>query len=340
MSGAAHSPGLGRGRLTTPETLANSERARKWVRPPPASRGLYHAVVLQPEPTIHPHQSLSQIKALLAAHDLHPRHRFGQNFLHDRDKMEKIVAAAELSPGELVLEVGPGTGALSIRLLAAGAKLVAVEIDRDLEPILQSQLALADEPGRVRLIIDDVLDGKHAINPRVLAALCELGAGPSPTFKLVANLPYHIASPLIANLLVGPSQSPTWPRLMQAIVLIQREVADRLTAPPGGKTYGPLGILVQAMCEVERVMTLPPGCFWPPPTIDSAVVRLRVRSQPMTDDPTRLGRLLHLLFSKRRKQIGSILGRTTVLPDDIDPQQRPEQLTVEQLCRLARSVDV
>ncbi|MEX2215459.1 MAG: rRNA adenine dimethyltransferase family protein [Phycisphaeraceae bacterium] len=316
-------------------------------------------------------QTLSEIKALLAAFGLHPRHRFGQNFLHDAGKMQHILAAAELSPGEVVLEVGPGTGALSVRLLEAGIRLVAVEIDRDLEPILRDQLCTPQQSpptpvgGTCDLIIDDVLAGKHEINPRVWQALRivgELREGASgaetATFKLVANLPYNIASPLIANLLLAPYEAlsrqlpatspnpepgtqdpePSRPRLSLAVVMIQREVADRLTAPPGGKDYGPLGVLVQAMCEVDRVTILSPGCFWPQPKVDSAVVRLRVRPQPMTSDPPKFSAFLHRVFSKRRKQLGSILGRATPLPADIDPQSRPEQLSVEQLIRLSDSI--
>jgi len=334
-------------------------------------------------PSINPSsssQTLSEIKSLLAAYGLHPRHRFGQNFLHDASKMERIIAAAELTPGDLVLEVGPGTGALSVRLLAAGVRLVAVEIDRDLEAILRSQLGpvqggadkadsealsvetAGDQPtltssadsacqchpsAAATLIIDDVLDGKHAINPRVYEALRAMAGSDNPSFKLVANLPYNVASPLIANLLLAPygpqrseirdqrSEISVHPSLSLAVILIQREVADRLLAPPGGKDYGPLGILVQAMCEVERIATLPPGCFWPSPKVDSAVVRLRVRSTPLTRDPHGLSNLLHRLFSKRRKQIGTILGRDAVLPAGVDAQQRPEQLSVEQLVAMA-----
>ena len=296
---------------------------------------------------------------MLDALGLRPRHRFGQNFLHDAGKMEQIVAAARIAPGDVVLEVGPGTGALSIRLLAAGATLIAVEIDRDLEPILREQFAQhAGQAGAPpQLIVDDVLAGKHAINPRVLDALAATGAS---HFKLIANLPYHVASPLLANLLLLPytdshsaisprpfkgqnpqsairnPQSAIVPRLSLAVVTIQREVADRLAASPGGKEYGPLGILVQALAEVDRVTTLPPGCFWPQPDVESAVARLRVREKPLTDDPTQLTQLLQTLFTKRRKQLGSILGRDVVLPVGVDAKQRPETLSVEQLIELAR----
>ncbi|MFW6060127.1 MAG: ribosomal RNA small subunit methyltransferase A, partial [Phycisphaeraceae bacterium] len=208
-------------------------------------------------------QTLSDIKALLAAHGLRPKHRLGQNFLHDHNHMRRIIETAALTPGELVLEVGAGTGSLSEALLEAGARLVAVEIDRDLEPILRQRLAPFGE--RVRLHIGDILSNKRTINPDVLALLQKLAAttpsairhSPSAIpFKLIANLPYNIASPLLIDLSVDH------PEMTAAVVMVQREVADRLIAPPGSKTYGPLSVLVQAMCDVRRVAALPPSCFW------------------------------------------------------------------------------
>lgn len=271
-------------------------------------------------------QTLTQIKTLLATHGLRPQHRHGQNFLHDANHLRGILAAAKVTPGELVLEVGPGTGTLSEELLAAGARLIAVEIDRHLAPILHERL-IAPFPDRARLIIGDVLEGKHAINPELVEALAR-----ESSFKLIANLPYHVASPLLANMIVG------YPAMSLAVVMIQREVAQRLAAPPGGKEYGPLGVLVQAMGHVETVAVLSPSCFWPQPDVESAVVRWTRRDVPLTDDPPRLAALLHTLFSKRRKQLGSILGRDTALPPGVEPSQRPEQLTVEQLVALSRMV--
>jgi 16S rRNA (adenine1518-N6/adenine1519-N6)-dimethyltransferase len=145
---------------------------------------------------------------------------------------------------------------------------------------------------------------------------------------LVANLPYNVASPLIANLLVDH------PAMHLAIVMVQREVAQRLWAGPGGKDYGPLGVLVQALCQVQKVALLTPGCFWPQPKVDSAVLCLRRRERPLTDDPHALSALLQRLFSKRRKQLGAILGREAVFPPGIDPAARPEQLSVEQIISL------
>ncbi|XAM00783.1 rRNA adenine dimethyltransferase family protein [Phycisphaeraceae bacterium D3-23] len=299
-------------------------------------------------------QTISDIKRLLADHGLHPKKRLGQNFLHDGNHMAKIMGAAALSAGDVVLEVGPGTGALTERLVDAGARVVAVEIDRDMEPILRERLG-----DRIALHLGDALEGKHAINPAVVALLEQqraatqraatvrergssqagLEQAPLPdgrgssnigSFKLIANLPYHIASPLLANLALDH------PAMSAAVVMIQKEVADRLLASPGTKAYGPLGILLQAIFEVSRVGVLKPGCFYPPPSIDSAVVALHRRPTPVCDDPHVFSKLLHTLFSKRRKQLGAILGRNSPLPQGVEPTMRPEVLTLDQLCELAR----
>lgn len=281
-------------------------------------------------------QTLTDIKALLAAHGLRPKHRLGQNFLHDHNHMARIIAAAAIERGDIVLEVGAGTGSLSEALLEAGARLVTVEIDRDLEPILQQRLAPYRE--RLRIYMGDILKGKHTVNPEVVALLDEVAALPGSssrslgtTFKLVANLPYHVASPLLVDLAMD------YPSLKMGVVMVQREVADRLVAGPGSKVYGPLSILVQAMCEVVRLATLPPSCFWPRPKVASAVVRLRRRSEPITADPHRLAGMVQRLFQHRRKQIGAILGRDVALPPGVTGRDRPETLNVEQLEELART---
>lgn len=286
-------------------------------------------------------QTLSEIKQLLADHGLRPKKKFGQNFLHDGNHMAKIMDAAKLAAGDVVLEVGPGTGALTERLVEAGANVVAVEIDRDMQPILESRLG-----DKITLHIGDALDGKHAINAEVLNLLLQVGWASRPSsnnedhsatggtpilpFKLIANLPYNIASPLMANLGIDHLN------MTAMVVMIQKEVADRLLAPPGTKAYGPLGVLLQALFEIERVGVLKPGCFYPPPSIDSAVVALHRRSEPLCEDAKALGELLHKLFSKRRKQLGSSLGRDADLPKGVEITMRPEQLSVQQLCELAQ----
>ena len=281
-----------------------------------------------PIPGTRPAQTLTDIQNLLRTHGLLPKKRLGQNFLHDANHMDQVVAAARVGEGHVVLEVGAGTGSLSRRLLDAGARLVAVEIDADLEPILRQQLV---EPfgGRVTLVIGDVLTGKHVISLVVLDALASIGAA---KFKLVANLPYNIASPLLVNLAVDH------PGMTDAVVMVQREVAARLAAGPGTKVYGPLGVIVQAMCEVELIATLAPTCFWPNPQVESAVIRLTRRSRPLTADPARFGAFIHNVFHTRRKQLGTILGRDLNWPAGVEPVTRPEQLSIQQLVALCDAV--
>ncbi len=317
-------------------------------------------------------QTQSEIRAWLARQGMSPRKRFGQNFLVDANKLQQVIAAAEVGPGDLVLEVGAGTGALTEGLLEAGARVVAVEIDRDLTAILREQFG---DHERFTLVEGDVLAGKREINPAVVEALARKRPGdeaterrrgedanerrremdsegmsedvgdrspsslrrcvaPSlPAFQLIANLPYNIASPLLATLAMD------YPAMRRAVVMVQREVADRLTAGPGGKDYGPLTVVVQATCDVERVMTLPPGCFWPPPKVHSAVIRMRRRAAPLTDDPAGLAAFARRLFQQRRKQIGSILGRDVDWPPGVRGEMRPEQLGLDQLIALRRRIE-
>lgn len=270
-------------------------------------------------------QTLGEIKQLLAAYGLRPKRRFGQNFLHDAHAMDRVVEAAEVGSGDRVLEVGPGTGSLTQRLLEAGARVVAVEVDRDLAVMLREQL----EPwgDQAHLIEGDVLAGKHAVEPRVLEAMAD-----AATFSLVANLPYNVASPLLMNLAVQA------PAMSRAVVMVQREVADRIVAEPGSKVYGAMSVVLQAQFACRRMFTLPPGAFWPPPKVDSAVVRLDRLDPPLTKDPLALSALVSKLFGQRRKQLGTILGRDTPLPPGLEAMMRPEQASVEQLCELARMI--
>lgn len=276
-------------------------------------------------------QTLTEIRAMLDAHGLHPKHRFGQNFLHDHNQLRKIIEAADITAGDVVLEVGPGTGALSEWLLEAGAHVVAVEIDADLQPVLEDRLS-SRFGERFVLCMTDVLASKHELSPVVLDALRSMGGGTMPPFKLIANLPYNVASPLLLNLACDV------PQMSRAVVMIQREVADRLIADPGSKTYGPLGIMLQVTCVTDIVSTLPPECFWPRPKVASAVVRIVRREKPLTDDLPRFSRVVHEVFAQRRKQIGSLLGRDRHWPAGIEPNMRAETLTVEQLIELAAAV--
>jgi 16S rRNA (adenine1518-N6/adenine1519-N6)-dimethyltransferase len=261
-------------------------------------------------------QTLSDIRQLLSERGLRPRKRFGQNFLHDQNQIRRLIEAADVKSGELVLEVGPGTGALTEALLDRGA------IDRDLAAILHERLG-----ERIKLIVGDCLKGQRELSEDVVAAMG------SRSFKLIANLPYQIASPLMAALLMDHLNC------IGQFVTIQKEVADRLMAQPRTKEYGPLSIIVQALARVERIGTLSPSCFWPAPDVTSAMVSIIPRGTSELPQPSReFARFITDLFTKRRKQLGTILGRDrTNWPRGVTADLRPEALDVGQLIELWKS---
>lgn len=263
-------------------------------------------------------QSLREIRELLAARGLTPRHRFGQNFLHDHGKIVELVDAAKLQPGETVLEVGPGTGALTECLLEREVRVIAVEIDRDLAGLVRDRFG-----DRITLVEGDCLAKGRRLAPEVVSAL------DGSAFKLVANLPYQAASPLMASLLMHhPECSGQW-------VTIQKEVVDRLVAVPGTKAWGPLTAIVRAFATARRIAVLPPGCFWPAPKVTSAMAELQPCPQDARPgDPDGFARFVTKLLSQRRKQIGGILGHDVTASLEIEPQTRAETLSAEQLLAL------
>lgn len=268
-------------------------------------------------------QTLTEIKALLAGRGIRPKHRFGQNFLHDHNQLRKLVEAAGVRPGELVVEVGPGTGTLTETLVEAGAEVIACEIDHDMQAIVTERLG-----GRVRLICGDCLDGKHALSAELLAAI---GGRP---FVLVANLPYNAASPLMA-MLAGQH-----PECRGQYVTVQKEVGDRIRAEPNTRDYGPLTVLLQLLCEIREIAVVKPGSFWPAPDVTSAMIAIEPRGERIfisTDEVRGFERFTHELFSKRRKQLGAILGgRDEAWPAGVEPTMRPEVLTPTTILALYR----
>jgi 16S rRNA (adenine1518-N6/adenine1519-N6)-dimethyltransferase len=279
-------------------------------------------------------QTLSDIRSLLESKGLSPRKTFGQNFLIDHNLIRKLVDAAAVSTGDTILEVGPGTGALTEEFLARGANVIAAEIDRGLAALLRErftpnssnpQSTIRNPQSHFSLIEGDCLQDKRHFSEPITKAL---GAAP---FKLVSNLPYGAATPVMSVLLTDYPQCPG------LFVTIQREVADRLTAKPGTKDYGTLSVIAQVAAEVHQIAVLPPECFWPRPDVTSAMVSLKRRERPLVENVRAFGDFCQQLFEKRRKQLGAVLGRSRQWPEGIAPTDRAESLSIEQLISLFRA---
>ena len=277
-------------------------------------------------------QTKSYIQSLLTSAGTAPRHRFGQNFMIDQNLVRLIAASAQVATGEVLIEVGPGTGTLTEELLATAAeRVVAVEIDRDLAGMLREKYA---DERRFELIEADALAGKHELNTDLSAAIVRAHAAGAGV-KLVANLPYQIASPLVIDLLlVG---------VKMLVFTVQKEVADRLRAGAGDDAYGPLSVMAQRLSRVEVLRTLPPQAFWPAPKIESALVRMTLDDQLGGQAPG-FNRFVHLLFSTRRKTLRksmSMAGLDAKVLEtvELDGQQRPEELSPLKWDELFRAVN-
>ena len=254
------------------------------------------------------------------------RKRFGQHFLEPA-WADKVLAALEPSQDDVFLEIGPGSGILTLRLAPKVSRVVAVEIDRDLIAGLAPKL-----PANASIVSGDVLD-------------VDLDAVLPPTslpIRVAGNLPYNISSPILFRLLRLESQRP----IRDATLMLQREVADRLTARPGTAEYGVLSVLVQWRAAVSRLLAIPPGAFRPPPDVRSALVRLAFRP-PVFElkDPALFEAMVRSMFTQRRKTVVNALGAfgraTGVDPSralataGIDPRRRPETLEIVEIARLA-----
>ena len=258
------------------------------------------------------------------------RKRFGQHFLEPAWVARLIETLAPRSD-DTFLEIGPGRGAVTLPLAARAARIVAVELDRDLAASLATRV-----PSNVRIVQADFLG----------VDLADVIRDQSPPIRVVGNLPYNVASPILFRLLESSEDGRL---LRDATLMLQREVADRLLAAPGGADYGAMSIQVQLLAEVERVLSLPPGAFRPPPKVHSSVVRLRFRP-PLVEVGTRavFERVVRGLFLQRRKTLANALkpvaasfGRsaTQILERaELDGGRRPETLSLHDVARLSQAV--
>ncbi len=283
---------------------------------------------LAPERLVPP--SAGQLRRLLAAERLRPRKALSQNFLTDGAVLDRIVEAAEVRPTDRIVEVGPGLGVLTRRLLALGATVLAVELDPRLAAYLRRELQ--GVPG-FELVEADAL----TLHPRECF--------PGESFKLVANIPYHITSPLLHAFLEGDRP----PEL--TVLLVQAEVAQRVAAPPGQMSY--LSVFTQNIADAEVVARVPAAAFEPAPEVESAILRLRRRPDPVVAPGAArepFYRIVQAGFRQRRKQLHNALGRELpVAPQalqaafagcDIDPERRAQTLTIAEWSCLTARLDL
>jgi 16S rRNA (adenine1518-N6/adenine1519-N6)-dimethyltransferase len=263
---------------------------------------------------------LPPLREALAAHGLMAKKSFGQHFLLDLNITRKIARLAELQPGDTVIEVGPGPGGLTRALVETGAKVVAVEKDERFRPLLE-ELAAASH-GALGLILADALTVDEAA----------LAGGPA---HVVSNLPYNVGTPLLIKWLTGVGWTP-----LSLTLMFQKEVAERIAAPPGADAYGRLAVIAQATSEARVVMDVPARAFTPPPKVDSAVVRLTPRAdRPSPQRLDALQKLTAAAFGQRRKMLRASLkplgGEALALEAGLDPQARAETVDVAGFLRLA-----
>lgn len=304
-------------------------------------------------------QTKRQIQELLTAAGVAPNRRLGQHFLVDLNLMRLVVDSAGIGPGDVVLEIGTGTASLTEALAERAGQVVTVELDPTLAGIAASRLAGA---ANVQALHTDALSNKGSIAPAVIEAigaaksrLMEMGRiGPigligqeqaEARLLLVANLPYDVGSPIMINLVKGPLTADAM------CVTVQKEVAERIIALPGGRDYGTLSIFLQSTGKVEMLRTLPPSAFWPPPQVESAIVRY-------TRDPAKcrsiadmglFGAVVSLFIGHRRKMLRAcVKAAPPELPGRdlwpaifercaIDPTRRPEELSPDQYVALANA---
>lgn len=291
-------------------------------------------------------QTRSHLIALFQRQGLHPRGDLGQNFLIDINLIELVVRDAELSPVDVVLEVGAGTGSLTSYLGAVAGHVVSVEYDPNMYAFASEATSHYEN---ITLLNCDALKNKNHLSPTVLDALdaalakVQAATGAEPVVKLVANLPYHVGTPIISNLI---STGLPWGRM---VVTVQWELAVRMAAKPGTSDYSALSVWLQSQANLKTIRKLPPSVFWPRPNVDSAIVRIDPAPERTAKivDREFLHTFLREIFTQRRKRLAGVLAgmyRDRCTRAEIDAmvqsagiplEARAEQLQVAQLVELA-----
>lgn len=273
----------------------------------------------------------ARLRELLAVHGLSPRKRFGQNFMVREDVAERIVEHSRLDPGDVVVEIGPGAGALTLGLARRVRHLVAVELDRGMAALLRDELS--GFPG-IELIEGDFLE----LDLAALAARHD-----APKLAIVGNIPYNITTPILERIFEQRGV------VKSAVLLVQKEYADRLGAAAGTPAYGSLTLFARYHALMEPLMSVKASAFWPRPEVDSMLVRFLLREHPPVEVPDEalLFRIIRGSFQMRRKQLINTLEETLGLGKEridrlcrqvrIDPQRRGETLTLEEFAKLARA---
>jgi len=250
------------------------------------------------------------------------RKRFGQHFLHDQNIIDLILRAINPLPGDNLVEIGPGQGALTYPLLQRCKDMIAIELDRDLVPVLQSE---SKRYGNLEVINADILEFN-------LASL-----GKDKKFRLLGNLPYNISTPLMFHVLESMSQ------IEDMHFMVQKEVGLRIVAGPGNNNYGRLSVMLQYRCECQYLFDVGPGSFSPPPKVDSAVVRMTPLTEPLHDigDEKIFSAIVQAAFGQRRKTISNSLksqvSRESISACGIDPSLRAENLSIGDFAKLSRA---
>jgi 16S rRNA (adenine1518-N6/adenine1519-N6)-dimethyltransferase len=283
---------------------------------------------MEHEPVSPVRQTQTYLRHLFQERGLRPKSKLGQNFLVDLNLIDFIAKNGELTRDDMVLEVGTGTGSLTAALADQAGAVLSVEIDGAFHDLVQETLG---HHAHVQFFHGDILHNKNHINPHVLAKLrAGLERFEGKHLKLIANLPYVVATPVISNFILGDLP------FERMVVTVQWEIAERLLAKPGTKDYGALAILVQSLADIDLLRKLPATVFWPRPQVASAIIRIRpsTAKRALISDPMRLRHFLRDLYAHRRKNLrGGLLSFPDKPWDKPDVDRKLTELGLDGNCR-------